>query len=386
MKIGFVGLGNMGLPMATRLAEAGHEVYGKNRSPGKERAFAAVGGKSGLSLIELVERMDVVLTCLPLPADVAGVYEGEGGLLSAAHPRAALVDCSTVAPELSRRLFERAKERNIGFLDAPVSGGTAGAAAGTLSVMVGGERELFERIKDVFAPIGKQIYYVGAAGSGSAVKLINQLMVGIHSQAVAEAFALGAANGLEADLLFEILHNSFAQSRIMERHYKNYIAKDRFEAGFAIKLLAKDMNLVSELGEASGVRLAAGNRAKALIARAAAGACGNDDMAGLYRVQRDGDAERAAAGALKHYAVLLPMRDVELSARYRADHLRFLDERRAAGALLANGRLVDGTGGLVIYRAASYEEVEAQVQQDPYIVQGARTYEIHEWDVVLADG
>ncbi|SFJ34423.1 3-hydroxyisobutyrate dehydrogenase [Paenibacillus sp. UNC496MF] len=385
MKVGFVGLGNMGFPMALNLMKAGFEVYGKNRSQGKEQAFAAKGGRTGLSLAGLAARMDVVLTCLPLPADVEGVYAGAEGLIANAHEGLVLIDCSTVSPELSRKLYAQASEAGIDFLDAPVSGGTTGAEAGTLSVMVGGREEAFHRVHGVLEAFGKSISYVGDAGSGSAVKLINQLMVGIHTLAVGEAYALAREAGLDSGKLFGILNNSFAQSKIMERHYTQFIAKDSFEPGFALKLLAKDMNLAAEMGTASQVRLNAGKRAQALINQAVLEGYGDMDMSGMYKYQATEDRKRREAGERKHFAVFLPMLDPEKSVNYRAEHLQFLADNRAAGRLHANGRFVDGAGGLVIYRGSSLEEVEDLVKQDPYVRLGARGYAIHEWEIVLSD-
>lgn len=386
MKIGFIGLGNIGMPMALQLVKAGFEVYGKNRSPGKEQTFIERGGKAGLSLGQLAAEMDIVITCLPMPADVEEVYLAESGLLANAREGLIVIDCSTVSTALSRRLFERSEEARAKFLDAPVSGGTAAAENGTLSIMVGGRRDVFDRVSaaGVFDAMGKNIYYVGEAGSGSAVKLINQLMVGIHTQAFSEAFALGRASNLDPDTLFTILNSSLAQSKIMERHYTLYMAKDSYDPGFAIKLLSKDLNLVAETAAASNVRLPVGGRVQSLLGRAE-GEYGALDMSGMAVYQADGDRRLREEGALKHFAVFLPMLDAEKSALYREEHLRFLDERRAAGMLHANGRFVDGAGGLVIYRASSYDEVERWVRQDPYIVKGARRYEIHEWDIVLAD-
>lgn len=137
MKIGFIGLGNMGMPMALQLVRAGHEVYGKNRSLGKEEAFVANGGKAASSYTQLAQEMDVVITCLPMPADVEQVYLGAGGLLEAARAGLTFVDCSTVSPELSKVLFDASLKAEVQFLDAPVSGGTTGAASGTLTIMVG---------------------------------------------------------------------------------------------------------------------------------------------------------------------------------------------------------------------------------------------------------
>lgn len=381
-KIGFIGLGNMGLPMAENLIKAGCEVYGLNRSKAAEDRLAALGGRIGFGRARLAAEMDLIVTCLPMPADVEEVYLGPDGLVSGGREGLVLVDCSTVGPALSRKIGSAAAERGIRFLDAPVSGGTTGAAAGTLSIMVGGDEETFRVAQPVLAAMGKQIDLVGPAGSGSVVKLVNQLMVGIHTQAVSEALALGRKAGLNDEQLVNVLLASFASSRILDRHYRNHIGPGRFEAGFAIKLLAKDLTLAAELAAQSGVGLSAGRRVKGLLDGAVRDGFAEQDMAAMlnYQLRRDEPGE-----PLKHFAVFLPMKDSELSMKHREEHLQFLADRRAEGKLHANGRFVDGAGGLVIYKARSIEEAEAWVKQDPYVVLGARSYEIHEWDIVLAE-
>src|SRR5690606_32268301 len=139
-----------------------------------------------------------------------------------------IIDFSTVSPTLNRKVYEKAKEKQMRFLDAPVSGGNWGAEAGTLSIMVGGDKEVFEEMLPLFEVLGENIYHVGPCGSGSIVKLVNNLMVGFHTQAVAEALNLGEKMGVNADVLFEILDASYAQSRVFERHYKNFISKNEF--------------------------------------------------------------------------------------------------------------------------------------------------------------
>lgn len=292
MKVGFVGLGNMGLPMALNLHKAGFETYGKNRSEGKEKKFAEQGGKIGLSLSELASQMDVIITCLPMPADVEGVYTSADGLLANARKGLILIDCSTVSPGLNQQLFAMAEQAGVAFLDAPVSGGTTGAEAGTLSIMVGGKEEVFNEVKPVLEAMGKNITFVGPSGSGSAAKLINQLMVGIHTQAVSEAYALSKSFGLDSDMLFNILTNSFAQSRIMDRHYPDFIAKDSYEPGFALKLLTKDMNLVAGMAEECKVNLTAGRHVRELLNRAVEEGYGDLDMSGAYKYQLANDAKQ----------------------------------------------------------------------------------------------
>ncbi|EGL83799.1 6-phosphogluconate dehydrogenase NAD-binding [Caldalkalibacillus thermarum TA2.A1] len=283
MKLAFVGLGNMGLPMAKNLVKVYDTVYGLNRSKGKEELFAQAGGKVGLSLPELAQTADVIMTCLPLPEDVHNVYFADDGILANGHPGLVAIDFSTVSPELSQNIYAAASEKNIDFLDAPISGGPPGAEAGTLSIMVGGKEEIFAKVKPVLEVMGKNIYYVGPSGSGSAVKLINQLMVGIHTQAVSEALVLAKALGLPFDKVFDILNNSFAQSRIFERHYTQFIAKDHYEPGFALELLHKDTNLVQELAEKKNLNLPVGQQVNELLREAKSSGYAKEDMSSMYK-------------------------------------------------------------------------------------------------------
>lgn len=418
MKIGWIGLGNMGMPMALNLHKAGYEVYGNNRSKGKEEQFQQQGGKIGLTIVELAQQMDIIMTCLPMPADVEDVYLGEQGLFTSAKEagkEVVFVDFSTVSPELSVKLFEAAEEHGCAFLDAPVSGGVTGAVAGTLSIMVGGRQEDYDRVKPLLEVVGGELYYVGASGSGQAVKLINQLMVAVHTQAVSEAFTLGSKAGIDSDVLYDILKHSFAQSRIMDRHYTEFIATGETKPGFAMKLLAKDVNLVADMAEAHGLGLMAGRRAQAILNRAVENDYGELDMSRLIDFQRaedgidegaDGGASRGSAGGRGQggsaqsgssrvgtsrvgktlFAALLTMRDEEKNAQYRPAHLDYLEMLRKQGHIFAYGRFVDGAGGLIIYRGTSFEEVEKMVQQDPYVLHGARDYSVHEWAALLADG
>lgn len=384
MKIGFVGLGNMGLPMSKNLIKAGFEVYGFNRSKGAEEKLVQVGGKTGESLMNLAKEMDVIITCLPMPTDVREVYFSNDGLLSNGKKGLILIDCSTVNPELNREIYDEALSNGIEFLDSPVSGGNSGAELGTLSIMVGGKRSTFENVMPVFKAMGKRIDYVGDSGSGSVVKLINQLMVALHTQAVSEALTLAEQAGVDLNQLVQILSNSLAQSRVLDRHFNEFISKEQFDPGFAIKLLCKDMNLVNDLAVKSKVQLPTGSRIRNLLNRASNSEWGNKDMSAMLNYQSQQDEQASSSEPLRAFAVFLPMKDAEKSIKYRSEHLQFLDDRRNEGSLFANGRFMDGAGGLVIYLGRSYREVEEMVKQDPYVIKGARDYEIHEWDLIPA--
>ncbi|ALS20848.1 MULTISPECIES: NAD(P)-binding domain-containing protein [Paenibacillus] len=379
MKLAFIGLGNMGLPMARNLVKANYEVYGVNRSKAKEDAFVNAGGKAGRSAAELAQDVDVLMTCLPMPADVEKVFLGDDGVIPNGRKGLILIDFSTVSPDLNRKIAASAEEAGMFFLDAPVSGGTVGAEQGTLSVMVGGEKAVFDQVLPILEVVGKNIYHVGATGSGNVVKLINQLMVGIHTQAASEAMVLGEAMGVSKETLHQILSASFAQSRIYDRHYTQFVQKNAFEPGFALNLLHKDMTLLESMAQESGTPIPLGSYAGTMLASAKAGGFGDKDMSSMYLYNK----ERASVKTeRKYFAVFLPMKDAEKSQIYRPQHLAFLEEQRNAGRLFANGRFADGGGGLVVYIAQNEEEVKSWVEQDPYIVQGARSYEIHEWDLV----
>lgn len=379
MKIAFVGLGNMGMPMAGNLLKAGYEVYGLNRSKAKEAAFAAAGGRTGRELAALAQEVDVLMTCLPMPADVEEVYLGAQGVVRNGRPGLISIDFSTISPELGRKIAAAVAQSEMKFLDAPVSGGTTGAEQGTLSVMVGGDAQTYEQVLPLFNVVGANIYHVGDTGSGTVVKLLNQLMVGFHTQAASEAMALADRMGLSKDTLHQILSQSFAQSRIYDRHYTQFVAKDEFQPGFALNLLLKDLTLAEQMAADSGASLPIGAQVKGAIGAAVDAGLGDKDMSGIYLHLKQKEAQSQPR---KYFAVLLPMKDAEKSTTYRSAHLAFLDEQRALGRLFANGRFTDGWGGLVVYIARDEEEVRRWVQEDPYIVHGARTYAIHEWDLV----
>ncbi|WP_102346505.1 NAD(P)-dependent oxidoreductase [Bacillus sp. Marseille-P3661] len=282
MRIGFIGLGNMGLPMAKNLVKAGFEVYGKNRSKGKEELFEQAGGKIGMSVATMAKELDVILTCLPLPIDVENIYFGEDGLLNNGRQGLIIVDHSTVAPGLNKKIAAAASEKGIQYLDAPISGGNFGAEDGTLTIMVGGNDEVYKKVLPLFEVMGQNIYHIGEIGSGSVVKLINNLMVAFHTQAVSEAVSLGKNMGIDLDLLYSILNNSYAQSRIFERHYNNFIAKNQFDAGFAIKLLHKDMRLAEQMATEANMNLTIGSKLTEILQEAIENDLGEKDMSALY--------------------------------------------------------------------------------------------------------
>ncbi|MFB4162754.1 NAD(P)-dependent oxidoreductase [Alteribacillus sp. JSM 102045] len=286
-KLGFIGLGNMGMPMAQNLVKAGYEVYGFNRSKGKEKTFEKFGGKAGLEMAELVKAVDVVMTCLPMPDDVEHIILGENGVLEYTDAGSLIIDFSTVSPSLHTRIESAAYEKGVRYLDAPISGGTTGAQAGTLAIMVGGKEEVFEEAKEFFDVVGGNITHCGPIGQGTKVKLLNQYMVGLHTAAVGETLYLAEKSGLDHDLVYNVLSNGFGQSKIFDRHYSQFISQNKDEPGFALQLLLKDLGLAREMAGESDVSLSAGPNVLQMLERAKDKGYGDKDMSALYQYVKE---------------------------------------------------------------------------------------------------
>jgi 3-hydroxyisobutyrate dehydrogenase len=209
--IGFIGLGNMGAPMAANLLKAGHRVTGFDVVAAAIEALVAKGGQAATSAAEAAAAADIVITMLPAGPQVRAVYLGEGGVLANARRDALLIDCSTIDVETARAVAATAQEAGFDMLDAPVSGGVAGAEAATLTFMVGGTVEIFTRAQPVLAAMGRTIVHAGPAGNGQASKVCNNMILGVSMIAVCEALSLADRLGLEAQTLFDISSKSSGQ-------------------------------------------------------------------------------------------------------------------------------------------------------------------------------
>jgi len=252
--VGFVGLGIMGKPMARNLANAGYELVIYNRSQddidtllGEGAQFQAAGSPR-----EVAERTNVIITMLPDSPDVRNVVFGENGLLSAMGEGHLLVDMSTIAPATAVEVNTALRERGARALDAPVSGGDKGAIAGTLSIMVGGAAEDFQRAMPLFEAMGKTIVHVGGAGAGQIVKACNQVVVAINYAAVSEALVLGAKAGVDPDKIVQVLSGGLAASRVLELKGATMVAH-QFQPGFRIDLHRKDLGIALATAGASSV-------------------------------------------------------------------------------------------------------------------------------------
>lgn len=282
MRLGFIGIGKMGRPMTRNLLAAGFAVTIHNRSRAVVEQLAAEGARPAGSPAEVAAAADLVFTCLPTPASVEEVYFGADGLIGAARAGQLLVDCSTVSPELSRRQADAARARGADFLDAPVSGGPAGAESGTLTIMVGGDGAALERAMPAFRALGKNVHHVGPAGSGSVVKLVNQLLVAINTAAVAEAAVFGVKAGADPRALLDVLSTSFGGSAMLARCLPLFMER-RFTPGTPVDLILKDLGLIHEVGKALDVRLLLGAIAQEVFKEGRAMGLGDEDMAALVK-------------------------------------------------------------------------------------------------------
>ncbi len=255
-RIGFIGLGIMGKPMARNLIKAGYSLTVHNRSRGTVDELVRDGAKDGRTPRAVAEESDIIITMLPDSPDVQQVVTGPGGVLEGLREGAALVDMSTISPMVTQELAKAVRAKGAEMLDAPVSGGEKGAIDATLSIMVGGPEETFARVKPVFEAMGKNIVHIGASGAGQVTKACNQIVVALTIQAVSEALTLAAKAGVDTGKVRQALLGGFAQSRILDVHGQRMLERN-FKPGFRVRLHQKDLNIGLSTGKNLGVPLPA---------------------------------------------------------------------------------------------------------------------------------
>ena len=255
-RIGLIGLGIMGKPMARNLVKAGYELVVHNRSRGAvdELVAESEAVTAASSAREVAEQVSIVITMLPDSPDVEHVVFGEGGLLEGMREGGLLIDMSTIAPATAIEVSKALAERKASSLDAPVSGGDKGAIAGTLSIMVGGQAADFDRAKPIFEAVGKTIVHVGEAGAGQIVKACNQVVVALNYAAVSEALVLGAKAGVDPEKIVEVLSGGLAASRVLEMRGPSMI-EHQFAPGFRVNLHRKDLGIALATGKEHAVPL-----------------------------------------------------------------------------------------------------------------------------------
>lgn len=257
-KIGFIGLGNMGLPMAKNLLAAGHDVTGFDLSAGALDALAEAGGAKADSPADAVADAEIVVTALPAARHVKSVYCGQGGILDKAAKGSVFIDCSTIDTDSAREVIAEAGERGQMMIDSPMSGGVGGATAGTLTFMVGGSGEAFAAAKPALEAMGKNILHAGGAGAGSAAKICNNMMLAIQMISVAEGFSLAEKLGLDAQKLYDISSTATARCWSLNDYcpvpgpVPTSPANRDYQPGFAAALMLKDLRIAMEAAQGAG--------------------------------------------------------------------------------------------------------------------------------------
>lgn len=253
-RVGFIGLGIMGLGMARNLLKAGFPVCAWNRTISKAEDLTSAGATVGANPAEVAAQSDIIITCVSDTPDVEQVILGENGVIHGAKPGALVIDCSTISPQATQVIAEKLAEKGVKMLDAPISGGSEGAANGTLSIMVGGAAEDFARAMPVFEAMGKTITHVGATGAGQTVKLVNQVLVVGNCLAMSEALLLAQAGGVDLKKTFDAVSKGAAGSWMFTNRAPQIIERD-WRPGFTVALQQKDLRLVLEAADQLGVPL-----------------------------------------------------------------------------------------------------------------------------------
>jgi 3-hydroxyisobutyrate dehydrogenase len=246
--VGFIGVGNMGNPMASNVLKAGFPLIVYDRNPQAMENLLQAGARRAASGREVVEGAEIVLTSLPASPDVEAVYLESGGLVESAKPGMILIDLSSVLPSTPRKIEPRAHARSVHFLEAPVSGGVSGARAATLAIMVGGDPETLARAQPVLRAIGPNIFHVGPVGAGNTVKAINNMMASVNALAMMEGVALGVKAGLDPMTIYEVVKASSGGSKALER-IPNSLIPRQFEPGFKVQLMNKDLETFNTIAK-----------------------------------------------------------------------------------------------------------------------------------------
>jgi 3-hydroxyisobutyrate dehydrogenase len=248
VSVGFIGVGNMGNPMAGNVLKAGFAMTVFDKNSQAMANLVQAGARGAASAAEVVERSEIVLTCLPASPDVEALYLEPGGLIERAKPGTILIDLSSVLPSTPRKLEPRAKARGVHFLEAPVSGGVSGARAATLAIMVGGDPQVLERARPVLRAIGPNIFSVGPVGAGNTVKAINNMMACVNSLAMMEGVVLGVKAGLDPMTIYEVVKASSGGSKALER-IPTALVPRKFEPGFKVQLMNKDLDTFNTIAK-----------------------------------------------------------------------------------------------------------------------------------------
>src|SRR5713101_6610220 len=295
LSVGFIGVGNMGNPMAGNVLKAGFSMTVFDMNPKAMENLIQAGAKRAASAQETVDASEVVLTSLPASPDVEAMYLDKGGLLERAKPGTILIDLSSVLPSTPRKIEPVAKARGVHFLEAPVSGGVSGAQAATLAIMVGGEAGPLERARPVLLAIGPNIFHVGPVGTGNTMKAINNMMACVNSVAMMEGLVLGVKAGLDPMTIYEVVKASSGGSKALERIPRAMIPRN-FEPGFKVALMNKDLETFNTIAKELHVPVSFSNVAQRYQQAAMAAGLGEQDTSVVLTIVEKLAGMKAPAG------------------------------------------------------------------------------------------
>ncbi len=282
-KIGFIGLGTMGKPMALNLVKAGYElcVFDINSAPVSE--VVGQGAAAAETIADLMEQVDCVITILPADAEVKAVYLGAGGICQGLRQGQIAIEMTTCQPQTVLGLQECFVEKGAVLVDAPVSGGKKGAEAGTLSIMVGCDQRVYHQVEPILSVMGDNLFLAGQVGAGKTIKLINQMLVSTHMAVLSQALALAVKTGIDPQTMYEIVRESSGYSKVLDLKMESFILPQNFAPSFALKLMHKDLRLALELAQANGVDSSLAKTAMQVFEGAMAAGLGELDMSVIAR-------------------------------------------------------------------------------------------------------
>ena len=287
MKLGFIGTGNMGNPMAVNLVKAGHELVVHDIRREAATNLLEMGATWADSPKDAVPGSDIVFTSLPVPRDVEAVVLGENGIIEGASSGTVYVDLSTNSPTMIRSIHQTCAQKGIVVLDSPVSGGVYGAAAGTLAVMVGGDEQVFNKVKSVLDAIGSHVVYCGPIGNGSVCKICNNLLSMGTGVLLSEALTLGVKAGVDLAILADVIANSSGGNKRLVEKFPRFLFQGNFEPGFATALAAKDVRLATDLGREYGIPMELSNLVDQRHVEAMFRGWGPEDSDAVARIQEE---------------------------------------------------------------------------------------------------
>jgi 3-hydroxyisobutyrate dehydrogenase len=281
VSVGFIGLGNMGNPMAANVLKNGFALTVFDKNAQAMTNLVQLGAKAAASAGAVAEQCEVVLTCVPGSPESEDLYLGAGGLMAAAKSGNVLVDMSSVLPSTPRKLEPQAKARSVQFLEAPVSGGVTGARAATLAIMTGGDAAVLERVRPILRAMGPNIYHVGPVGTGNTVKAINNMMSSVNSIAMMEGLVVGIKAGIDMQKIYEIVKDSSGNSNALARVPRALIPRN-FEPGFKVQLMNKDLDTFTTIAKELHVPVSFANVAQRYQQAALAADLGEKDTSVIF--------------------------------------------------------------------------------------------------------